>query len=132
MSKFDAVRKAETNGANYDVMFEDVLAKLEDWDARYGVTVDDVHHDRLTVRFAQLPEDIAPLAQEIYDFCPDVVEQGFGVYAEMLEVLSEYGDGPTDAQIELAQGIDFEDPDYGMELLRRSLRRDREVGLWWD
>ena len=32
----------------------------------------------------------------------------------------------------LLDEVDFEDEDYGLELLRRSLERDRVVNLWWD
>ena len=44
-----------------------------------------------------------------------------------------YWDGRTaDGWGELVDGVDFEDEDFGMELLKRSLQTDRLVALWWD
>jgi hypothetical protein len=33
---------------------------------------------------------------------------------------------------ELAEGIDFEDENFAFELLKKSLRQDQTIGLWWD
>lgn len=34
--------------------------------------------------------------------------------------------------LELVEGVDFDDDDYGLVLLARSLNRDKVVVLWWD
>jgi hypothetical protein len=33
---------------------------------------------------------------------------------------------------ELIEGVDFEDENYGVEILKRELQRDQKVDLWWD
>ncbi len=38
---------------------------------------------------------------------------------------------PVEMQ-ELIEGVDFEDENYGLEILKRELVRKRRVTLWWD
>ena len=54
------------------------------------------------MRFEVLPEDLEDLADQIYGFCPDVI------------------DG------------DLEDENAGLERLQRALHREQQIGLWWD
>lgn len=58
----------QTNGMNYDITTEDVVAKLQQWHSQYGIEIREVARDTVTVIFKQLPEDLGPLAQEIYEF----------------------------------------------------------------
>ena len=74
-TNLDAVREAGTHGANVDVANADVLAKLSDWDTRYGIEVSDADWNRVMVMFKTVPKDLDVLAPEIYAFCPDVVDQ---------------------------------------------------------
>ena len=30
------------------------------------------------------------------------------------------------------EGVDLTDEDYGLELLKRSLQREKDLHLWWD
>lgn len=32
----------------------------------------------------------------------------------------------------LIEGVDWNDPDFGLTILQNSLRQDRYVFLWWD
>ena len=73
------------------------------------------------------------LAREIYDFCPDTVDQGFGLYDEEVIANLTQGDAEQAAQFrEFIAGVDFDDPEFGLELLRRYLVASRSVALWWD
>lgn len=67
-----------TNGINHDVMHEDVVRKLRDWDRRYGIEIVGASFDWVEVRFRRLPRDLEAFAREVYEFCPDSVEQGVG------------------------------------------------------
>lgn len=132
MDRYDELRRHQTDGANYGHETEDIIARLKEWDAKYGIDISDVSRDSVTVAFKRLPEDAAPLAREIYEFCPDTVDQNFGCYEEMLDAAEETGEEIPPHVLELVEGIDFEDEHYGLELLRRSLKRDKAVVLWWD
>lgn len=133
MDKYQSLRDAHTNGANYDLDTDQIIAQLQAWDAKYGVTLSDVAHDAVAVSFAKIPaEALAFLAAEIYDFCPDTVDQHFGCFAEMIEMAEEMDDEVPPEILELTEGVDLESDDYGLELLRRSLAKYQRVGLWWD
>jgi hypothetical protein len=121
-----------TAGGNYNVSTEDLLAQLKEWDRIYGITIADVSRDSLRVTFSRLPDSVESLAREIVEFCPDVVSQGFGCYAEMCSHLEETGQEIPREVAELIAGVDLDDEDYGLTLLARALRRDRSVVLWWD
>jgi hypothetical protein len=132
MDKYEPLRQAGTNGANFDLDTEAIIEHLKDWDARYGIELSDVKFDAVLVRFDRLPDDVMSLAKDIYEFCPDTIDQHFGCVAEMLNLAEETGEGMPTEMAELVEGVDLDDEDYGLELLRRSLVKHRTAGLWWD
>lgn len=50
---------------------DDIVEILQQWDEKYGVTVNDVEADRLTVSFSSLPEELDTFYNEILGLCPD-------------------------------------------------------------
>jgi hypothetical protein len=132
MDKYQPLRDAGTNGVNFDLDTDDVIAHLRDWDAKYGITLDNVTDDAVLVTFKKLPVDVASLAADIYEFCPDTVDQHFGCFAEMVELAEETGEDPPPEVLALIEGVDLSDENYGIELLRRSLAKNKSVALWWD
>ena len=50
----------------------------------------------------------------------------------MLEEMAESGKEAPEGVRDLAEGLDPEDEGFGLELLKRSLVRDRVLDLWWD
>ena len=50
----------------------------------------------------------------------------------MMEMADETGEELPPELLELTVGVDFEDDQYGLELLQRSLAKHRQVALWWD
>ena len=132
MSKFDLLREQGTSAPNYDITTEQVIEKLSNWDDAYGIRLSDVGEDRVTVHFDRLPENLDALADDIDEFCPDAVAQGFECFPDMLEDADNLDPEMVANIRELADGIDFEDADFGFQLLKKSLRKDRTIGLWWD
>lgn len=132
MLNTDELKAKSTNGDNYEVSNEDVIARLEAWDADYWITISDISHDRVSVFFNTLPEDVRALAEEIYEFCPDTVDQGFGCYEEMIEMADETGQQLDPVILQVTEGVDFSDEGYGVELLTRWLKINQSVALWWD
>jgi hypothetical protein len=65
-----------TNGWNHDVSPDMVVARLEEWDARFGLTLRGAGFDWLEAEFKRPPDNMLAFAQEVYKFCPDVVDQG--------------------------------------------------------
>ncbi|GAL04081.1 hypothetical protein JCM19237_2232 [Photobacterium aphoticum] len=132
MTKFAEVLTTQTNGSNYDVMPEDIVAKLTVWDTQYGVEIGTVEHNALHVTFSELPDDCTALAEEVYAFCPDVVDQGFDCFAGMVEMSEEFGHEVPEEVLTLLEGEDLSGEDVGTRLLAKSLKTTKQLGLWWD
>ena len=132
MVDVDQLLSKQTNGCNYNVSTDDIISKLQEWDTKYGIEASDIKFDSVTVRFESIPDDARPLAEEIYNFCPDTVSQNFGCYEEMIDASEEMGQELDPKVLELVEGVDFDNDDYGLVLLARSLSRDKSVVLWWD
>jgi len=129
---FDLIRASGTNGINYEITTDDVGARLREWKAQCEYEVIEIKHDALSLRFLTLPDDLDKFAREIYEFCPDVFDQHFGCVNEMLEACEESGNEVSAYWQDMVAGLDPEDEDFGLELLKRSLARHQTLGLWWD
>ena len=81
--KYDLLRFEGTNGLNYDIMVEDVIDKLKEWDNTYQLKFTGVGFDFFQANYSTLPENTRAHANELYDFCPDIVEQGTGSVKEL-------------------------------------------------
>ncbi len=122
----------QTNGINCDITTEDVIEKLRRWDELYGIEISEVENDRVIVTFSQLPEDLEVLATEIYEFCPDVIDQGYGCMDDMLGMKVQAGLELNEETQQLIQDVDFNDENFGLKILQNALKVDRSVFLWWD
>jgi hypothetical protein len=72
----EIVRLKRSAGGNYDVSAEDVLQRLAMWRCRCDFEVLGAGGSWVAIRFKTLPQNICQFAEEIYEFCPDSVEQG--------------------------------------------------------
>ena len=70
---FEPLRVMGTAGPTYELGPQRVLAKLRDWDRRYGVQLIGAGHDWVELRLQRLPERMRRFVVEVYEFCPDVV-----------------------------------------------------------
>lgn len=69
----EPLRVMGTAGPSFELGPQRVLAKLRDWDRRYGVQLIGAGPDWVEVRLQRLPERMRRFAVEVYEFCPDVV-----------------------------------------------------------
>ena len=132
MDKYQDLRVYQTHGINCDLETEDIIEKLNIWDERYGIEILNVENDKVKVLFKDIPDDVTLLVTEIYEFCPDITDQHFGYFKEILEAAQEGKMDLPDSFYELIDGVDLEDKDYGLELLKKSLKRDKVISLLWD
>lgn len=126
------IRAKQTNGANYDVMTEDVISRLTAWQELCSFDISRIKGDGMVLEFHTLPEDLAAFAGDVYEFCPDVIDQHFGCFGEMIEAMEEAGEEIPENVQRLVEGLDLSDDFAAMELLRRSLEQDKTLTLWWD
>lgn len=87
---YDILRIMETNGANYDIETDDIIAKLEEWKQRSSFRIAGAAMDWVMVDFDTMPADTDAFAEEIYAFCPDSVDQGAETVEALAELLREY------------------------------------------
>ena len=70
------------SGANYDVSTNDLMDRLKGWEASCQFQIVGAASSWVAIQFDTLPENICRLAEEIYQFCPDTVDQGVGLTRE--------------------------------------------------
>lgn len=81
--QFELLKIMGTNGVNYDLNTSDVIKKLKEWYERYPFEIIGCSFDGVEAQFSKQPEDMEKFAQEVYEFCPDVVDQGAGSVEEL-------------------------------------------------
>ena len=74
-----------TTGVNYGITTGMLLERLRAWDARYGLRIVGASLEWVEAEFVRQPEDMLAFAREVYDFCPDVVDQGTGTVQALAE-----------------------------------------------
>jgi len=126
--QFDPVRKAGTGAPNFDMDTHAIITRLQAWQALCKFRIVGAGPDTVEIKFDTLPADMAAFARDVYDFCPDLVDQGTGCVAEMIEEMDEV----SPAMQKLIEGVDFEDEDYGIEILKREIEQKKDLHLWWD
>lgn len=85
MNDFDVLVWRQTNGINYDIDTADLIVKLKEWKGKYDFILVGCAMDWLQVNFTSNQPNYHEFAKEVYEFCPDVVDQG----TETIELLAE-------------------------------------------
>ncbi|PQO43559.1 DUF4253 domain-containing protein [Blastopirellula marina] len=88
-NQFDILRIAATDAVNFDMTTDDLVKKLQEYDAKYGIDIFHAETDTVQFRFEQLPEDMPAFCEDLYEFCPDIVDQGVGTVEELQQVIVE-------------------------------------------
>jgi hypothetical protein len=77
-SQFDILRIAASDAVNYGKETEDLVRTLQSWDEKYGIDIYAAQTDAIRLKLKSLPKDMKSFANEVYEFCPDIVDQGVG------------------------------------------------------
>jgi Domain of unknown function (DUF4253) len=70
------LRYEQTDGINYDITTDSLIHTLEGWDLQLSII--GASHDWMEARIGKDIRDWHALAEQVYAFCPDVVDQGSG------------------------------------------------------
>jgi len=89
--RFEILKVMQTGGYNYDIFPKDVQEKLHDWDSRFGIYMLGAGNDWAEMEFTGRPDDMDAFAKEVYEFCPDVVEQGTGSVESLAKEMDDTG-----------------------------------------
>ncbi len=82
---YKVMKFTKTNGVNYDIVTKDIIAKYKKWDKEFGIRIIAIGMDFCECEIINRDIDYTKLAKEVFEFCPDVVEQG----TETVERLEE-------------------------------------------
>jgi hypothetical protein len=130
--QFALIRSAHTGGPNYGLDTEAIIAHLSKWRSLCIFTVIGAEHDTVDIKFKTLPQDMDAFVRDLYEFCPDLVDQGTGIADELVGPMIEAGKTLTPEWSRLTDGVDFSNENFGLEILKRLLQQNKAVTLWWD
>jgi hypothetical protein len=85
--QFDAVAWARTDAINCGHETDAVVSRLKELDRRYGLELVRAETDTVEGFITGKQADWSALAQELYEFCPDIVDQGVGSVEALEEEL---------------------------------------------
>lgn len=125
---FRALRDAGTSAGNYDLDTDGIIARLEQWHSICNFRVVGASGDKVDIEFQSLPTDMDKFVRDVYELCPDLVDQGT---RDMLDMIGSADDVPPHMQW-LVEGLDLSDPDAPLEILKRQIKRKMKLILWWD
>jgi Domain of unknown function (DUF4253) len=86
---YDYLDIARTNGNNYGIDHTKVVERYRKWDRKYGLNLVGAGPDWLEAEFTHSPANWNRFAQEVYEFCPDVVTQGTESVSELAKEMKE-------------------------------------------
>lgn len=87
--QFDIIKAVQTSGINYDHYNKDVIEKLKEWDNKYPFVITGAGYDWINAEFIEQPDDMFAFAQEVFEFCPDVVWQGADSVETLADIMAE-------------------------------------------
>ncbi len=123
----EKIEAAGTSAGNYGMNTVMIVAKIEGWSSLCKLRILSADRASINISFDTLPKDMDWFASDLYSFCPDIVDQGTGCLREVIEDM-----GVPLNMTGLVEDIDFSDDNYGLEILKRLISRDRQLKLWWD
>lgn len=86
-SQFDILRVARSDAVNYDMVTDDLIKKLTEYHRKYDIDIFHAETDTIEFRFSKLPADLAVFCNDLYKFCPDIVDQGVGTVEDLENVI---------------------------------------------
>lgn len=79
--KYEIIRAVGTNGCNYDLSTEEIVGRLQELEKEQPFILTGIGQDFLRGKFTTPIKDSKKLARRLYEFCPDIVDQGAGTVA---------------------------------------------------
>lgn len=87
----DVLRTFQTNGANYDLGPGDIVKWLQKLALQQPFVITGASWDWLEGRFTDPVKNPRKLAKQMYEFCPDIVDQGIGSVKNLAQALEKDG-----------------------------------------
>jgi ankyrin repeat protein len=87
MNKYDVIALHQTNGCNYGIGTGYIVQWLQALEIEQPFILTLIAHDTLEGRFLTPIAEPEKLAKRMYDFCPDIVDQGCGSVEKLAQSL---------------------------------------------
>lgn len=78
IDQYEILRIMHTDGDEYEISNSDVIDRLKEWEKTSPFSIVGADNDWVEIEFKTLPKDLKAFSEEVYDFCPDAVDQGPG------------------------------------------------------
>ena len=90
-SQFDILRLARADACNYDLDTEDIIGKLRAWHESCGIDIFHAETDTIELSLLKPPADVQAFAEDVYEFCPDIVDQGVRSVDALVKAIRDFG-----------------------------------------
>jgi hypothetical protein len=87
--QYEILRIMHTDGDDYDISNEDVIERLKEWEKSSPFDILGADNDWVEIEFRTLPNDLKAFVEEVYDFCPDAVDQGPGSVDDLIKEIQQ-------------------------------------------
>lgn len=88
-NKFEVMAAMDTNGDNYGIGTRGVIAWMRELEQEQPYVLMGIGFDYMEGRFTAPVKDASGLAQRMYHFCPDIVDQGAGTVDKLAKELQK-------------------------------------------
>lgn len=88
-TQFDILEIAKSDAVNFDMDTKDLIHKLKQYDAMYGIDIFHAETDTIEFTLRTLPKDMKSFCEDLYKFCPDIVDQGAGTLNDLEKQITE-------------------------------------------
>ncbi|MCE3229707.1 MAG: conserved hypothetical cytosolic protein [Bacteroidetes bacterium] len=85
----DIIKWRKTDGINHGHTNTDVLKRFKNWKERNDFWVFSIGRDFVEIRFKNEVRHVELFAKEVYEFCPDAIDQGAGDMKTLVEGIKE-------------------------------------------
>ena len=82
---FAILRTKETNGDNYDVSTDDIIARLKKWQKLCSFQIASADYNLVKLKFDTLPKNLDAFLSDASDLCPDLVQVDESVVFPLLK-----------------------------------------------
>jgi len=87
--QYEILRIMHTDGDDYDIENQDVIDRLKEWEKISSFDIIGAENDWVELEFKVLPRDLKAFVEEVYEFCPDAVDQGPGNTDELVKEMQK-------------------------------------------
>ncbi len=87
--QYEILRIMHTDGDDYEISNDDVIERLKEWDKSSPFDIVGADNDWVEIEFKSLPKDLKGFVEEVYDFCPDAVDEGPGSVSGLIKEIQQ-------------------------------------------